>query len=746
MLRRCLSVTLSVVLIIMLALTSNLNAQAGDYPFATPSDASEEVKLSVIVDGSANLVSEIDERELVPLTPEQIEFIQNYQEPEPVAQSDEMPEFVPVENNERVAIVVPIAIAAIIVILFGAYCSAVSVTSSQAEATNSAAYAIQSTLQDLMGKGPDWNENFQVVFAGTVLASLITAAKVEKLFNKMEEAGAAGGVAISLDNDDKMSLMYALQSKGLITNLEPENVNVKALDGYSHYYIYTDSFSPSTCYVLYSPREIAFSSCDKNSYGKLRAELYSVNYAAVEPMQKTTAVVGTYALDNATGLYEFVSSGTPNSIVLISKMAWQCMPFNMHYTNYFSSAEYYNNFLLGSNLLNGVSQGKVMTVSSIMNLGDISVSGDITSYTSIDKNMYGRVSGLNKAAGAIIDVAIPENPDKPVDPDNPGGGTGGGTVDISGILAELGLIKGILSTLKDNIAAGTTATNSLLAEVREIKAAIKDLSAAGGSVEILTALSGLTTSVGGIEKILGDVFLAQQDISSVLGDVFLAQENMASSLGDVFLASQNISSVLGDVFLAEKQISSVLGDVFLAQKQISSVLGDVFLAQQDIRTALKDVVQGQKGVTDAITSTGTAVGEKVDAVPKAITDAGTAVGVKVDALPKAITDTMTGAVATDLAGSQTLEGWSVVGVFQNKFPFSIPWDIAGSIALLKAPPVKPIWEIPFIVETKDIKVNEKVVIDLSSDKWDLPIKVVRAFLLIIFIVCLAMVTRGLIKG
>lgn len=90
--------------------------------------------------------------------------------------------------------------------------------------------------------------------------------------------------------------------------------------------------------------------------------------------------------------------------------------------------------------------------------------------------------------------------------------------------------------------------------------------------------------------------------------------------------------------------------------------------------------------------------------------------------------------------------WKVPLEFKNKFPFSIPWDLAACVRILQSNAVEPVWEIPFVVKTDSIDINESVVIDLTKPEFGILLAVVRGFMLLSYVMLLAMATRGLIRG
>ena len=213
-----------------------------------------------------------------------------------------------------------------------------------------------------------------------------------------------------------------------------------------------------------------------------------------------------------------------------------------------------------------------------------------------------------------------------------------------------------------------------------------------------------------------------------------------------------LEDVQADVIDIRDTIEVLRAEVAYQQELITDIKTNVATIPaliDDVRAEVKaipGVIDGVRADVKVLTDTLLDVYPALDTMTGTITDTGAAVGSKVDALPGAITDTMTGAIVTDLTQAQTSKDWGMTSPFFDRFPFSIPWDVAGCFSLLVADPVKPIWKIPFKIDNPAIKVDEEVVIDLSGDEWQGPIKVVRAFILIAFIAALAVITRALIKG
>lgn len=78
------------------------------------------------------------------------------------------------------------------------------------------------------------------------------------------------------------------------------------------------------------------------------------------------------------------------------------------------------------------------------------------------------------------------------------------------------------------------------------------------------------------------------------------------------------------------------------------------------------------------------------------------------------------------------------------FPFCIPFDLVNAVKVLNAPAVVPKFVIPFKVNYKNVKIDEKFIVDMGQ--FDSVIRIMRIGEVLLFIIGLAFVTRGLIRG
>lgn len=546
----------------------------------------------------------------------------------------------------------------------------------------------------------------------------VTQTMVSLFVDKLKNSATSSGYSVTLTDDDKKVLICALnQASGVsVTDLDPSSVNIKSLNDYKYYYYMTVGLASrgKSFYVLYTPQKVAYATVeDTYTYfdtntGKYR--FYNYIAPAKDPFQEMNYHVGKYTLDSSSGYYEYDmgSDYTASSLYSAWCVQFTSLPFLVIHKpeNDTLRDNFQKAFLSKSTtLLDNDLRARMVTTKDILNLETVTGAADLTPYLNSEKNIYATVSGLNAAAGSVLDTKTDTGTDT-----KPGTNTGTDTkpgtttADLSGVMTELQTLRGIITTLQTNISTMQTTMTSVLAELQEIKAALKDISA-GVSTKV-----DLSPVVDVLEDVQADVIDIRDTIEVLRAEVAYQQELIT----DIKTNVATIPALIDDVRAEVKAIPGVIDGVRADVKVLTDTLLDVYPALD--------------------TMTGT------------ITDTGAAVGSKVDALPGAITDTMTGAIVTDLTQAQTSKDWGMTSPFFDRFPFSIPWDVAGCFSLLVADPVKPIWKIPFKIDNPAIKVDEEVVIDLSGDEWQGPIKVVRAFILIAFIAALAVITRALIKG
>lgn len=76
---------------------------------------------------------------------------------------------------------------------------------------------------------------------------------------------------------------------------------------------------------------------------------------------------------------------------------------------------------------------------------------------------------------------------------------------------------------------------------------------------------------------------------------------------------------------------------------------------------------------------------------------------------------------------------------KEKFPTSLPWDIALVVNAFSAPPKEPVIELPIKIESMHI--DEKIVVDLSSEEWTKLAKTCRYLLSILFVLYMVHLSR-----
>ena len=76
---------------------------------------------------------------------------------------------------------------------------------------------------------------------------------------------------------------------------------------------------------------------------------------------------------------------------------------------------------------------------------------------------------------------------------------------------------------------------------------------------------------------------------------------------------------------------------------------------------------------------------------------------------------------------------------KEKFPTSLPWDIAMVVNAFSATPKEPVIELPIKIESMHI--DEKIVVDLSTDEWAKLAKTCRYLLSILFVLYMIHLSR-----
>ena len=78
---------------------------------------------------------------------------------------------------------------------------------------------------------------------------------------------------------------------------------------------------------------------------------------------------------------------------------------------------------------------------------------------------------------------------------------------------------------------------------------------------------------------------------------------------------------------------------------------------------------------------------------------------------------------------------------KDKFPTSLPWDIALVVNAMSAEPEKPQFNLP--IQIKSLNINEEIHVDLASSEWEKLAKTCRYLLSILFILLMIQLSRNL---
>lgn len=78
---------------------------------------------------------------------------------------------------------------------------------------------------------------------------------------------------------------------------------------------------------------------------------------------------------------------------------------------------------------------------------------------------------------------------------------------------------------------------------------------------------------------------------------------------------------------------------------------------------------------------------------------------------------------------------------KEKFPTSVPWDIALIVNAMDAEPQAPVFELPIKIER--LNIDEKITVDISSGEWEKLAKACRYMLSLLFVLFMVNLTRKL---
>lgn len=78
---------------------------------------------------------------------------------------------------------------------------------------------------------------------------------------------------------------------------------------------------------------------------------------------------------------------------------------------------------------------------------------------------------------------------------------------------------------------------------------------------------------------------------------------------------------------------------------------------------------------------------------------------------------------------------------KEKFPTSVPWDVAMIVNAMSAEPQAPIMKLPLVLE--QFGISEEITVDLSTDEWEKLAKLCRYMLSLLFLLFMVHLTRKL---
>lgn|GEM_PF-6750373 len=92
---------------------------------------------------------------------------------------------------------------------------------------------------------------------------------------------------------------------------------------------------------------------------------------------------------------------------------------------------------------------------------------------------------------------------------------------------------------------------------------------------------------------------------------------------------------------------------------------------------------------------------------------------------------------------------TALDILKDKFPFCIPFDLVAAISQMNVTQVSPIFTIPLIINnpaTGESIINTNMVIDMTEDKYNTLVLIIRYGILIAFILGLISISRDMIGG
>lgn len=455
-------------------------------PVVDTSTIPDEIKIDsddidAILGAGANCIDDFDPDSLVPLTPEQVEAAYN---PEPVPEDPNLANVITESDSEVSAHVVTetaIIVGAVMAIMWALGASGV---------TQSFAHIFSNKISDFANSFS--SVNFEYVYKNTVKKALVTQQMFINLKNKLESTSTGNGYSINLSDEDKLAYAYVsyfLSNYGSdycnysLFDINPDNVNIKSIDGFKYYYFYPYYTSMSNeitfINVLYTPNKAALGTRSGND-----VTLYYRNAATADyGFTNMNVHQAEYQLNVPTGLYQY-RTGRNRDYFFGSNNARRCMfigamPFPIVSESSFENAKQY--IPTKDVLLLDISYaGKIGSLNSLMDLTTVSLKGNILDTVESEKNVLQTVTGVNSAAGLVTDTDAGTTT-KPGTETKPGTGTGTGSgtttsPDYSGSFTSIiGIITSILAGVNiiPNIftlfqALPTTIKDSIVNAIKDI--------------------------------------------------------------------------------------------------------------------------------------------------------------------------------------------------------------------------------------------------------------------------------------
>lgn len=97
---------------------------------------------------------------------------------------------------------------------------------------------------------------------------------------------------------------------------------------------------------------------------------------------------------------------------------------------------------------------------------------------------------------------------------------------------------------------------------------------------------------------------------------------------------------------------------------------------------------------------------------------------------------------SDTSNNPDMDGMKTPVGITDKFPFCVPFDLIDCVKVWNVPSKKPVFEVPFQVQS--LGINETIVIDLTV--FDSVTSLLRFLILLSYIVFLVILTRTIVKG